>query len=94
MFWLYWLMTWQVSVDSQRMTFESQLRDKVRELNEYQAKYDAHSAEMKARYNHNNNNNNNLLRHSLHAPASVSLFKCTVFCRVFQILVDIPSETW
>ena len=43
-------MTSQVSVDSQRMSLESQLRDKVRELNEYQAKYDAHSAEMKARY--------------------------------------------
>ena len=39
----------QVSMDSQRVTFESQLRDKVRELNEYQAKFDAHSAEMKAR---------------------------------------------
>ena len=40
----------QVSIDSQRVTFESQLRDKVRELNDVQAKFDAHSAEMRARY--------------------------------------------
>ena len=78
-------MTSQVSVDSQRMSLESQLRDKVRELNEYQAKYDAHSAEMKARYS-----SRHLLGHSSSAPASVSQFPCTaqsiVWCCIREVL--------